>query len=593
MTPVDQDLRCAQELQLAGRYVEAEALCRQLLEQAPQRADVHFLVGCLCVQTGRPADGVPHLAEAARLLPQYADGHIVLGNAQMSLGHWSEAADALSCGVALRPDLIPARSNLALALHLTGRHAEAVTTCMEVLAADPNSREALTTLGQSLCMLDRPAEAEEAWLRALAIDPNLPHVYGHLARMYEDQERYAEAEQAARSALRLSPDDPAMLDALARALMELQRLDEARACLQHAMRIDEGSAEILFDMARASARSGALEEAVGYGVKAAELDPDPKIRWQLAQDQLRTGRYHEAWKNVRYVCERVGGIEPQHEWDGSPLDGRTLVVYAIGGLGDTLQFARFLPMVAERAQGTVIFECQPTLVELLSGVPGPTSIVPQHDDRHPADCYISLMSVPTIFDTTDETIPPSALPVRIPEEAMAVWQRHLAGASGYKVGLCWSCRPKTLDSQYRSVPLEKFAPLSDVEGLRLVSLQIGPPADQIAAGSHGLDILHAPEDLSPMTKVAALIRQLDLVISIDTSISHLAGVMGVETWLPIHFVPSLYWNFNRQNGTPWYPRHRQFRQPRFNDWDAVIERIRAELVSRIGHKQEGTLRFLP
>jgi ADP-heptose:LPS heptosyltransferase len=195
------------------------------------------------------------------------------------------------------------------------------------------------------------------------------------------------------------------------------------------------------------------------------------------------------------------------------------------------------------------------------------------------DCYISTYGLPALFSASEAEIPSGLLPVRIAEDA--AWRDRLAKIGGIKVGICWAGSPAYQEDRYRSMRLESFAPLAEIRGLSLVSLQIGSPADEILSGRHGLKILHAPQELSPLTKTAALMRELDLVISVDTVIAHLAGALGVETWLLLPYVSHWVWNVHRPNDTPWYPTHRLFRQQRMNDWTPVIERVCVELRSRI------------
>jgi tetratricopeptide (TPR) repeat protein len=581
----------------------------------PDCGEIHFLLGCLFVRAGSREESLPSLAEACRLLPWLADAHIVLGNVLISLGRWGEAVEALQRALALTPDALLVKCNLALALYSSGEAAQSEALYEEILQSNPDNADAhanlahilnlqeryaeaegharravelapgsaspYNTLGVSLTGLGRGEEAESAYRRAIDLDANLLHAHLNLCRLYSGEGRHAEAEECSRRALEISPDSIHALDAESRALLDLGRWDEAIECLQRARRIAPESAAIFQRLAYASSRSGALEDAVAYGLKALELNPTAEARWNLAMDQLRTGRYREGFNSMRAMEELTGRVNPRPKWDGSALDGRTLAVYAAGGLGDTIQLARFLPEAVERARGRVILECQPSLVELLADLPGLAGVVAQEEDPYPADCYASLFALPDMFGVTEETIPCARLPLRIPEEATAIWREILAGISGLKVGLCWSVRADTLESRFRSISLERFAPLADVTGVQLISLQVGPPADQIRTARHGLDILHVPEHLSTMTETAALIRQLDLVITIDTSLAHVAGALDVETWVPNHFVPTLWWNVYRPDESPWYPRHRPFRQPRLDDWDAVIERIRQELVSRV------------
>jgi hypothetical protein len=221
-------------------------------------------------------------------------------------------------------------------------------------------------------------------------------------------------------------------------------------------------------------------------------------------------------------------------------------------------------------------------MELLGDIPGIAQIVPRTGDRLRADCYISLLSLPGLFGTTEETIPSPLLPIRVPEEAEAFWRRRLDGMSGLKVGLGWAGDPNYVEDRTRSMHLEMFAPLAAVKGLNLISLQLGPRSEEVRSGNHGLEILHVPEELAPFGKTAALLRELDLVISSCTSVPHLAGTLGIETWLLLPYVPPPWWNAYRRNDTPWYPRHRLFFQPRHGDWGSVVARVCEELASRTG-----------
>jgi hypothetical protein len=377
------------------------------------------------------------------------------------------------------------------------------------------------------------------------------------------------------------------------ALSDLERYEEAIPYFERAAGADPSYTDALHHLARTCSRCGRLEEAVQYGAGLVEIAPGAQARYDLSLDQIRTGRYLEGWQNFEQR-EHVDGqsVRPTGncpKWDGSPLNGGTLLVRWEGGMGDTIQFARFLPRAFERACGTVVLECRPSLMELLCDAVAPVKLVPGPVDianpPEPYDFQVSIVSLPAIFGTTEETIPPAILPIRVPEEERAAWRQRLSGLAGIKVGLCWAGSTIYYDDNNRSVRLESLAPLADIEGLHLVSLQLGPPADEIDAGRHGLDILHLPEELSPFTKTAALMRELDLVISVDTVIAHLAGALGVETWLLLPFVSHWIWNAYRPNDTPWYPTHQLLRQPRPRDWDAVVARVRDELVRRIANRK--------
>jgi tetratricopeptide (TPR) repeat protein len=638
---LDQLAREAEALQKAGRIDEAEALYRRLLAQAPECGEIHFMLGCLYVRSGRPSDALPTLIEAARLLPHLSEAQIVLGNVLISQTRWAEAVEALTRAVALRPDLIPAKINLALALYASGRNAEAEALYREILQVEPDNLQALCTLayglneqrlfqealpyarravqaapgnasalhilGNSLMGLSRLAEAEETFCGALAIAPTLPHLHLSLFTALRRQDRYAEAEQAARRALQLAPNHATALDSVGMALIDLERLDEAADLFRRALQLNPQSAPVAQHLAEAYSRMGLLEEAVSCAQRSVDLDPTPETRHLLSHHQLRTGRFHEGWANIRsgesWAEEWKRQAGPPPRWDGSPLDGRALLVHADGGIGDTIQLARYLPLVNERANGSAVFQCQPGLIDLFCGMPGLDNVILQAVEYSlekpeyvpppaPVDFYISMLGLPAIFSRTEEEIPSGLLPLQIPDEAAAAWRGRLAQVEGLKVGLCWAGSPRYVDDRYRSTHLENFTLLAEIEGLSLVSLQFGPRADEIEPLRRTLNILHLPDGLQTMPQTAALIRELDLVISVDTSIAHLAGALGVETWLLLPFVFHFIWNIHHPNDTPWYPRHRLFRQPRLNDWATVIGRVAQELDARVAGSAAGRARRL-
>jgi tetratricopeptide (TPR) repeat protein len=541
----------------------------------------------------------------------------------MSLGRWDDAVEMLTRAAGLRPDLLPVRINLAVALNLSGKTAEAEALYKEILAANPGNPDARTNLayildgqkrheeahlhariavdlapgntaainvlGSALYGLGRMEESAAVTMRSLAIDPGQVEATISLSNALRARKCFVEAEQAARRAVELDPSCAAANDTLGLALVDLDRHDEAIACFERVLQLHPGSGAVVQHIAMALFRKGLIEEALVHGQRAVELDPSPDIRRMLGLDQIRTGRFREGWKNneARDGATNLSVRFGKPKWDGAPLEGRTLLVYTEGGIGDAIQFARYLPLVVERAKGTVVFECLLGGVELLGDIPGIARIVTQGSIATPSvpfDCYISLMSLPALFGTTEETIPPAIVPLRVQEKERLAWRRRLAGLAGLKVGLCWAGGPLYPDDRYRSMALERLAPLADVEGLSLISLQLGPPADEIDSGRHGLSILHLPDELSPITKTAALTSEIDLVISVDTVIAHLAGALGVETWLLLPFAGHWIWNVYRPDDTPWYPTHRLFRQPHLKDWDSVVARVREELVVRIADR---------
>jgi tetratricopeptide (TPR) repeat protein len=524
VTTINALLRDAGALSSSGKFGLAKSLYRRALEMAPDNGRIHFRLGCLYGHLGDHAAAFSHLQQAARLLPHSVDPPMATGDLHASLDRWDEAAVSFE----------------------------------EILRIDPRNKQARLKLIESR----------------------------------RHQRRFEEAERAVRGALQMFPDDSDFLGGLGLILTDLGRAGDAIEPIQRALQIKPDDAELHMLLANVHRNSGRLEEAVACGQRAVELNPTSLARMNLGIDQLRIGRLREGWTNYRAVSDErfeeqqtVYNRYAAEVWDGAALNGRTLVVYAQEGLGDTILHARFVRLAAERAGRPVVLAVQPELVELLADTPGTSEVLPLSLDsaglfRH-FDYRISLLSLPLVLGTAEKTIPPPHLPVRVSAGAEAFWREKLAGVGGPKVGLRWAGHSNFVDDRLRSVCLDAFAPLAAIGDVTFVSLQVGPPAGEILSGSHGLNILHAPEGLADFTCTAALLRQLDLVISTCTSVPHLAGALGVETWLLVPFVPFWTWNVNHPADTPWYPRHRLFRQPDHGDWTSPIDRICSALAERV------------
>ncbi len=257
-------------------------------------------------------------------------------------------------------------------------------------------------------------------------------------------------------------------------------------------------------------------------------------------------------------------IFPQPRWDGSDLAGRAILLYAEQGLGDTLQFIRYAPLVRERG-GKVIVECQPQLAELLRGAAGVDQVIAQGSALPAFAVQVPLLSLPAIFHTTLQNIPAAVPYLRLDAELVQRWGRELPRRGGLQIGIAWQGNPRHLLDQRRSIALSQFAPLAKVEGVQLVSLQHGPGAEQIRAVADKFHVTDLASKLGnaarTMLDIAAVIKNLDLVITCDTAIAHLAGALGVQVWVALPLAPDWRWLLQRED-SPWYPTMRLFRQTR-------------------------------
>jgi tetratricopeptide (TPR) repeat protein len=539
-------------LRALGRLDEAEASCRRALTLDPDSVATLSTLGGILRAAGRLAEAEDCYRNAVRLKPAFAEGHNNLGNVLRALGRPAEAAASLRAALDLAPGQPAIAVNLAGALSELGRHAEAEQVYRDVLARQPDRAEAQFGLGLVLRKLARPAEAAACFRAALALQPEHPETLVNLASTLLDLERQDEAEPLFRAAIRLKPDLVPAQYGLGRALFERGFLAEAEACCRAVLR----------------------------------LDPDHVwSHFNLAHLLLVTGRFGEGWAHYDWRTQLPGALRRDFAaplWDGGPIEGKTLLIHAEQGFGDTLQFCRYLPLLAQRAR--IVAEVPAPLFRLLSCLPGLAGLVVQGAALPEFDLQCPLLSLPHRFGTTLETIP-AAMPYLKADPALtAAWRARLAPLPGLRVGLAWAGgvrldQPElaAVDAR-RSIGLARLAPLAAIEGVSFVSLQKGDAAAQAAEPPPGLVLHDFTAGLRDFADTAALIANLDLVISVDTSVVHLAGALGKPVWLLNRFDTCWRWLLGRDD-SPWYPTLRQFRQPRPGDWDGVIAAIGTALAN--------------
>jgi hypothetical protein len=320
-----------------------------------------------------------------------------------------------------------------------------------------------------------------------------------------------------------------------------------------------------------------------------ELKPDyadahlnRAVAWLLAGDWQRGWpEYQWRWRTKHLIPRRF----PQPAWAGEPLTGKAILLHAEQGLGDTIQFVRYASLVKQH-DATVIMECPKPLLALLEGCAGVDQLVGQGDDLPAFDVHAPLLSVPGILNTSLETIP-----ARIPylfarPLLLEQWRRTLIGLDGFKIGITWQGSPKFRGDCFRSIPLRCFAPLARIPGVRLISLQKGAGAEQLAEVQGLFSVAELGSRLPDFIDTAAVMKNLDLVITSDTGPAHLAGALGVPVWVALSFAPDWRWLLDRSD-SPWYPTMRLFRQTELGHWPAVFEEIAGALRERLPASRAG------
>ena len=371
-----------------------------------------------------------------------------------------------------------------------------------------------------------------------------------------------------RCAAALMPDDSRNHNNLATALSASGRNNQAINCIKKVMLRDPGFFSAYYNMGNILQRLGNFEEAMTCYQRTLTIEPkNVDAHWNLALTYLRAGRFADGWAEYEWRWMRPGTpVEHRNVpgWDGRPFEGRTLLLVCEQGLGDTLQFVRYLPHAIQKG-GSVILRCQPELVRLLSGFSGVAHIVTRDDPLPVFDVQSSLMSLPGLFGTTLETIPNQVPYLPVPGVSAS---RMLEG-DGLKVGLVWGSSPT---DPSRSCPLSKLLDLGRVPGVRFFSLQKGPWAADLGQVPEAEFIEDLSDRIHDMADTAAFVCQLDLIITVDTSVAHLAGALGRPTWILLPHLADWRWMVDRED-CPWYPTARLFRQEAPGDWDGVIARL--------------------
>lgn len=434
----------------------------------------------------------------------------------------------------------------------------------------------------------RPIEAAECCRRALALAPRVPQLHSNLGIALKDSGALAESVPCFERAIELQSDYADAHYNLANALTKLHRLAEAEAAYRRALELAPNQWDIHNNLGTLCELQGRYDEAMASYERALELNAEaPEVHRNQAMIRLRDGNFREAWQDYewrwRWAMPQYAVPEfPEPKWNGEPLAGRTILVRAEQGIGDIIQFLRFLPALKQQG-ARVLFECAPKLHALLSTAPGMDRIVPDEGEPEPVDYGISLLSLPAVFGTTLETLP-AQVPYLFAEQARIERCRKLLRNEGkLNVGIGWQGNPFYTGDYYRSIPLREYAPLAACSGVQLYSLQKGHGQEQLGELAEPMGIIDVAAELDnegrTFVDTAAMMKNLDLVITSDTSMAHLAGALGVEVWVALQYSPNWRWLIERSD-CPWYPTMRLFRQPRFADWSGVFDRIAVALAAR-------------
>jgi FKBP-type peptidyl-prolyl cis-trans isomerase 2 len=361
------------------------------------------------------------------------------------------------------------------------------------------------------------------------------------------------------------------------AFKEKGKSDEAVLCFQRVIHLNPDHSGAYYNLGGMHVSEGKYEEAVQCYHKALELKPDyAEAHWNVALINLLHGQFEEGWKGYEWRW-KLEGISIQRkfsrpQWEGSDISGRTILIYAEQGFGDTIQFIRYAPLITQRG-ARVIVECQKELASLISRVKGVDQVIVQGEPLPDFDVYCPLLSLPLVFNTNIKNIPADIPYIHTDPLLINKWRDKInSDNKKIKIGLSWSGDPAFKSDTIRSCNLEDFSPLAHLESIELYSLQIGQASDQIRNSPGGIHLVDYTDSIHDFADTAAFIANLDLVISVDTAVAHLAGALGWPVWIILPFAPDWRWMLDRED-SPWYPTMKLFRQPLKSDWGSVMHRI--------------------
>jgi tetratricopeptide (TPR) repeat protein len=570
----------------AGRWPEAVAVCREILAGEPGHAAALHLLGLAAGNSGDLNEAIELIRKAIASNPYVPEYHSNLSRLLYDQSRIGEAIAEAQAAIQLLPRMAGAWVNLGRGLHRNGKPLEAASAFVEAARLEPGVAEFQRLAGSELLSAGQTQRAVQ-YLRGLvqiSSEQQRGVAYYDLGVALAASKQFDEAIDAYRQAVQLNPRDEWAWNNLGNTYMLAGRLPEAIEAVREAIRLKPDWGEAYCNLGGVLISQGEIESAAEVFELALKKAPQhPVVHYNHGVLLLLRGDYERGWGEYewRWKCAEVH-VPTRFDsppWRGEPLEGKTILLHAEQGLGDTIQFSRYVPMVAER--GGQVFLCvQPEAVSLLKTLPGVRQIAQSPKQMPACQVHCYLMDLPLALGTRVETIP-KASPYLYPDPSRREkWGRKLPAGRDLKVGLAWAGRPTHVSDSLRSMKLSQFGPLSTVSGVAFFSLQKGAGSEQAIAPPVGMNWIDLVSEINDLADTAALISHLDLVITVDSAVAHLAGALGKPVWILTRFAPDWRWMLKRED-SPWYPTARLFRQAAPGDWATVVEQVCRELAGLV------------
>jgi tetratricopeptide (TPR) repeat protein len=559
-----------------GAMEEVITCCRRVIELQPGNTQARYNLGVAFQTLGE----LDQAASVYRdVLATDPDNSLALANLALILYRQDRISDAETCclkSLAINPNMVEARNTLGLALKDQGRIDEAVKCFKQILIFDPAYADALYNLGFCCIHLKQYAEAVEYFEQALRVRPGFAEASRGRGIALQRLGRPEEALASHRQAIIQKADFAEAYNNVGRILVEIGKPDEAVANFRKALTLKPNYAEAYSNLGNALVFLGRHRDALANYEEALRIQPHyARAHWNRSWVLLLEGDFEQGWMEYewRWKC----GISTprtfsQPLWDGRDLHGKNILLHAEQGAGDTIQFIRYASLVKQRG-GRVIVECRHELLRLFSSCADIDTLVAEGESLPGFEFHAPIPSLPGIFKTDMDSIPATVPYLRYPGPANAELNMRLDSAKDkFRIGIAWSGNVQFPFNYYRSCRLSDFGPIAELPGVSLFSLQKGIPAGELIHAKCNLPICDLGVILHDFADTAAAIEQLDLIITVDTSVAHLAGALGKPVWLLISAAPDWRWLTERMD-SPWYPTMRLFRQPTLGDWQSVFIRV--------------------
>jgi tetratricopeptide (TPR) repeat protein len=544
---INKAIQLAFEHHRSGNLQQAESLYRKILKRQPRNSEILHMLGVLYSDSRNYDAAIQYIKKALRFDPNNSYAYYNLGNTYRNKGELDESIRNFQKAIELNPKFIDAYYNLGIALQDNKQINEAIVCYQEALQLNPSLFYVFYNLGNAFKYKGQFDKAIDCYQKVLKLNPSFIPAYINLTSTFRDNGQLDDAVTICQKALVINPSSLETYVNLGTALQDKGQLDEALDCYRKVLNVDSNFAE---------------------------------AHWNMSLVLLTLGNYMEGWKEHEWRWKLKDYIKcsiSKPLWDGYDIQGLTILLYDEQGYGDSIQFIRYVSLVAQRG-ARIIVSCKKELKTLFQNIEEIDKVIAYGNQLPDFDIYCPLLNLPLVFNTTLENIPAKTPYINVEPELARKWRNKIQlDNSKLKVGLVWATGEGELQ-KIKSFPLiifSKFAKLSDVT---FYSLQKGVAAEQAKNPPKGMKLFDYMGEVNDFADTAAIIESLDLVISADTAVAHLAGALGKPTWIMIPIVPIWQWMLHRED-SPWYPTVKLFRQPSSGNWESVIANVQNNLLN--------------